>query len=335
MASITNIAALEELLGPKIPQLDLKVIDYIDPHGRKWIDHSTLMFAGISGADNALPLNIVAASGKAGFADGDEKTITIPLSAFHNRDALHINARIGSLFFVPGMKETFRFNGRVAQISDKSAIILVEEAYLHCAKSLMRSDFWDAEPCQAPDDIAEFTAQSRFLLLATINEKGQADLSPKGDPAGLMAHIKGETLLFPDRPGNKRVDSFRNIMEQPQISGALLIPGAQKMAVFSGTASLSTAEEDRTPFAVKGKVPHMVTKVDNLKIAMENAGFLGNASLWPPAEKPCDIKAAQIFADHIRIGKDKKANPSEEDAMFTDPNVIQHALDDDYANNVY
>lgn len=150
-----------------------------------------------------------------------------------------------------------------------------------------------------------------------------------------MAHIKGETLLFPDRPGNKRVDSFRNIMEQPQISGALLIPGAQKMAVFSGTASLSTAEEDRTPFAVKGKVPHMVTKVDNLKIAMENAGFLGNASLWPPAEKPCDIKAAQIFADHIRIGKDKKANPSEEDAMFTDPNVIQHALDDDYANNVY
>ncbi|WP_443971467.1 hypothetical protein [Sphingobium sp. CR28] len=66
-------------------------------------------------------------------------------------------------------------------------------------------------PAAAPDlaSLATFAEHCRFLALATSNSDGYADLSPKGDPAGLIVKIEGNTLRFADRPGNKRIDSFR------------------------------------------------------------------------------------------------------------------------------
>src|SRR3546814_2019229 len=77
------------------------------------------------------------------------------------------------------------------------------------------------------------------MALATIDAAGRADLSPKGDPAGAMAHIAGDQLWFADRPGNRRADSFRNIIAQPLIAAALLIPGSSHIAIIRGTAMLT------------------------------------------------------------------------------------------------
>src|SRR3546814_15012643 len=92
------------------------------------------------------------------------------------------------------------------------------------------------------------------MALATIDAAGCADLSPKGDPAGAMAHIAGDQLWFADRPGNRRADSFRNIIAQPRIAAALLIPGSSHIAIIRGTAMLTDDANARASFEVQGKV---------------------------------------------------------------------------------
>ncbi|MBU5578616.1 pyridoxamine 5'-phosphate oxidase family protein, partial [Enterococcus sp. S131_ASV_20] len=76
--------------------------------------------------------------------------------------------------------------------------------------------------------------------LGTIDVEGRADLSPKGDPAGAMVRISDGVAWFADRPGNRRADSFRNILTQPRVAATVLLPGAMRIAVLFGSASLTT-----------------------------------------------------------------------------------------------
>ena len=224
----------------------------------------------------------------------------------------------------------------VAAVADGVARIAVAECYVHCAKALIRSGFWSADPSGAASATpGAFTAAARFMALATIDAAGRADLSPKGDPAGAMAHIAGDQFWFADRPGNRRADSFRNIIAQPRIAAALLIPGSPHVAILGGTAMLTDDATARASFEVQGKVPLLATRVDDVEIELRPSPALARAALWPAAAAPADIKPAKMFADHVKLNKDKSLGARIAGAFVSVPGLMQRGLDKDYKDNLY
>ncbi|WP_260580920.1 hypothetical protein [Sphingopyxis sp. PET50] len=155
MAIIDSIAALEATVGKPPPAIGLKVIDHVDATAQRWLASSPLMFAGVG---NAPDIAITLVGGARGFACSDGVTLAIPLDHFDAPHLLQAGAGFGSLFLLPGIGETLRINGTVASI-DGMARIAVSECYVHCAKALIRSDFWKAEPTdERPGDAAAFAA---------------------------------------------------------------------------------------------------------------------------------------------------------------------------------
>ena len=333
MTIVDSIAALEAAVGRPSSAIDLKVIDHVDGSARRWIAASPLMFAA---AESGEGIATTLGGGAPGFAGADEAVLSVPLDHVDDPGLLRPGAAFGSLFLLPGIGETLRINGRIRDVADGAARIAVEECYVHCAKALIRSDFWKAEPLDdIPADIGAFVAASRFLALATIDAQGRADISPKGDPAGRLARRDGDALWFPDRPGNRRTDSFRNILTQPRVAAALLIPGTHHVAMLSGKAMLTTDEAARAPFTVRDRQPLLAARIAGLAIALAPSAALRRAALWPAAAAPADIVPARMFAEHIRLNRSRGLGARIASAVVSVPGLMQKGLDKDYRDNLY
>lgn len=151
---------------------------------------------------------------------------------------------------------------------------------MHCAKALIRSGFWQPElPREVPPSASEFLAVSRFVAWATIDDQGRADLRPKGDPAGVMIHLRDRAAWFAERPGNRRMDSFRNILSQPQVAAAALIPGATRLILLSGRAQIGTDPSVRASFAVGRKIPALPERFTNSFGSHPNTSRIGSPVL--------------------------------------------------------
>ena len=114
---------------------------------------------------------------------------------------------------VPGYGETLRINGRLS-VGGDVVTLDVEEALLHCAKAIMRSELWTprgaAGPCDgtaAPTVVPALLAESPFVVLVSTDVGGHADVSPKGDPPGLVHQIDPPRSPSWIDPGNRRTDT--------------------------------------------------------------------------------------------------------------------------------
>ena len=328
---IGNLSELEAVIGKVPPAIHLKVIDHLDSHALRWLAASPLLFAAFG---NEGSMSVTLAGGDTGFAAADKVQLRLPLDALDDPDVARPGAAFGSLALVPGIGETLRVNGHVADVRDGEARIEVRECYLHCAKALIRSGFWTADPQPSAPD-TDFVDDSRFMALATMNADGEADLSPKGDPAGTMAHRQGNDLVFADRPGNKKVDSFRNILAQPNVAAVLMKPGSTRVAIVSGQAALTTDPDIRAGFAVQGKVPLLATRVRNATVALHDSPALARARLWPPAEKAEGLNPATIFVDHLRINRSKSLTARVAGAVVSIPGMMESGLKRDYKTRLY
>jgi uncharacterized protein len=128
-----------------------------------------------------------------------------------------------------------------------------------------------------------FIALSPFLVLATADGNGGVDASPRGDAPGFVAMRDDTTLVIPDRPGNRRVDSFSNIIRQPGIGLIFFVPGFDETLRVNGTGRLVTDAALLAPLAAQGKVP-----ATGLLISVTEAFFhcgkaLMRAKLWDPS----------------------------------------------------
>lgn len=335
MTTIDTVEALETVNGATPPQMHLKVIDHLDTGALRWIGCSPLAIICSGGP---ATVEIALAGGEPGFADGTREALRIPLAAFDQREAVAVGRRFGSLFLIPGIGETLRVNGHVASIEDEVACIAVEEVYGHCAKALIRSEFWAAPGnVPAPHDRADFVAASRFLALATTSAGGAADVSPKGDPAGCMARLDDGALWFADRPGNRRVDSFRNILERSDVAIALFVPGSTMVAIARGRAVLTTDDAARERFEVKGKVPKLVTCVKTDAFELYESGALIRAQIWPARPSP-DIDPAKLFLDHVRLNRDGGVGAAISRSILNLPgatNLVRKGLAKDYRDRLY
>jgi predicted pyridoxine 5'-phosphate oxidase superfamily flavin-nucleotide-binding protein len=327
---IGSIAALEGVIGKTPPPVNLKVIDHMDANALRWLAVSPLAFAGFGGG---VSIAITLAGGAPGFASGEARELRLPVALLDDPALAREGASFCSLFLAPGVGETLRVNGRVAAVADGIVRVAVEECYLHCAKALIRSAFWSAAATtDVPAGAADFIAASRFMALATSDGKGGADLSPKGDPAGSMACLVDGVLWYADRPGNRRADSHRNIIAQPRVALALLIPGSARVAIVTGSARLTTDEDARARFAVQDKTPLLAAQVDDLAVELRDSPALGRARLWPLENPVAGIDAASIFAAHVKLNKGFLAKVA---GVLAVPELLRKGLDADYKNNLY
>jgi hypothetical protein len=121
-----------------------------------------------------------------------------------------------------------------------------------------------------------------FVVLATSGPEG-LDCSPRGDPPGFVRVRDEKTLLIPDRRGNNRIDSMRNLVRDPRIALLFLIPGVGETMRVIGRAAISTDPELRASFELHGKTPRCV-----LVIAVERAYYqctkaIIRSKLWDAA----------------------------------------------------
>src|SRR6266851_7579611 len=125
-----------------------------------------------------------------------------------------------------------------------------------------------------------FIAASPFLVLATGSSKG-LDCSPKGDTPGFVQiQDDGRTLLIPDRRGNNRIDSLKNLVEDPRIGLIFLIPGANETYRVNGRARVSVDPALRRRFAVDGREPTTVIVVSVEQAFQHCPKALVRSDLW-------------------------------------------------------
>ncbi|MEM6827141.1 MAG: pyridoxamine 5'-phosphate oxidase family protein [Pseudomonadota bacterium] len=333
MARIDSVEGLEAIVGKKPPALDLKVVDHIDPASQLWLSYATVMLATLGGPQGPTML---AGGGAAGFAQGSGGTLRIPHQNLDDAQAIQPGSAFGSLWLVPGMKETLRINGTVSGVSTDAVTVDVLECYLHCAKALLRSNFWQAAPSPTvPSDPDAFARASCLMALGTIDTHGHADVSPKGDPPDRLIRFDGERLVFADRPGNRRTDSFRNILVQPSVAILALIPGACEVLSARGEAILTDDMETRQLFEVEGKVPKLAIEVITKDWSIKPSAALRNATLWPAPPPPEALKPAKIFAEHMRLSKQKSLSARMAKAAVSVPGLVRRSLESDYEKNLY
>ncbi|MBO4224006.1 pyridoxamine 5'-phosphate oxidase family protein [Bradyrhizobium neotropicale] len=332
---IATIAELEAIIGKTPLPMALKVIDHLDEGALRWIRLSPFCFTAFGDASDIV---VTMAGGDPGFASASAHELRLPTALLDDAALARPGVGFASLFPLPGITETLRVNGRVAEVRHDEIRLAVEECYGHCGKALIRSDFWTAAPTAAvPSDVPAFIADCRFLALATTDAQGRADLSPKGDPAGMMAHLEGSRLWFADRPGNRRVDSFRNIITQPRVAAALLIPGSTHVVRLSGTAYMTDDEAMRAQFRVQDKTPALAIGIDDLSITMSESPALVRTHLWPMSGRPA-IDPAKVFTEHIKLNKANGLGARLTSAALSVPGMtglLKKGLENEYKNNLY
>jgi len=329
---LRTIAELEAQAGAKPAAIDLKVIDHLDGHACRWLRASPVAFAAFSDAQR---IDVTIAGAGPGFATAlDEKQLLLPRAVLDEPEQARQGRGVGLLFLVPGIGETLRINGSVANVDGETLVVAVQECYLHCAKALLRSDFW--QPAQpAINGVGDFLQSSRFMALATADTALNTDLSPKGDPAGLLAQPCEGGIRFADRPGNRRTDSLRNMLQRPHASALLIVPGHTQVAHVQGMVSISADPRLRQPFIVRDKTPKLVTSIASPSIALRPSSALARAEPWTAVAPPADIDPAAIFAAHVKLHKARGLGAMVARGLVSIPSLMRKSLDVDYKRNLY
>jgi uncharacterized protein len=134
---------------------------------------------------------------------------------------------------------------------------------------------------------------SPFVALATMGQRG-LDVSPRGDPAGFVQVADRHTLLLPDRAGNHRIDSLRNIMHNPQVALLFLIPGVGETLRVNGRARISVAPALLERFVMQGKLPRSVLIVSVQTVFFQCARAFMRSGLWEPETWPDEAARAAL-----------------------------------------
>ena len=207
-----------------------------------------------------------------------------------------------------------RFTEQVRSAEELAAIIGTPSA-MSLKKELKALD----------EHMRRFIANAPFLVISTHSANGRCDASPRGDAPGFIHVVDDQMLLIPDRPGNKRFDTFRNILETGRIGLLFLIPGLGETLRVNGRAAIVRDETWLTPLTAQGKRPVVAVAVAIEECFLQCAKALIRSKLWEPHEwanlqsLPC---AAEMLSDHVQMPE-------------YDVTKMQMALDGAYKNNLY
>jgi PPOX class probable FMN-dependent enzyme len=125
-----------------------------------------------------------------------------------------------------------------------------------------------------------FIELSPFLCIGTADKNGKADVSPRGDPPGFVQVLDDKTLIIPDRPGNNRLDTMSNIMENPNVGLLFMIPGFEDSLRINGRATIVRDPEVLKQAAVEGKEPKVAIRVTVDEAFLHCAKAFKRSRLW-------------------------------------------------------
>jgi PPOX class probable FMN-dependent enzyme len=131
-----------------------------------------------------------------------------------------------------------------------------------------------------------FIARSPFVLVATSDGAGRMDVSPKGDAPGFVQVLDEKTLVIPDRPGNQRFDTFRNLFESPRVGLMFLIPGKRETLRIGGSAEVVKDAAVLESLKAQGKVPALAIAVHVDEAFFHCSKCMIRSHLWQHQQWP-------------------------------------------------
>ncbi|MFB5762219.1 MSMEG_1061 family FMN-dependent PPOX-type flavoprotein [Paenibacillus medicaginis] len=154
-----------------------------------------------------------------------------------------------------------------------------------------------------------YLQQSPLFFLATSSAGGSCDASPRGDGPGFVKVLDERRLVFPERPGNKRVDSLLNIIENPQVGMIFLIPGLDEVLRINGKAWITRDPELLEQMQWEGKTTGMcvVVEVEECFLHCPRAFMqskIWNPDTWPERENLPSIM--EMFRAHVELNKNAR-----------------------------
>ncbi|BBY17843.1 pyridoxamine 5'-phosphate oxidase family protein [Mycolicibacterium litorale] len=119
-------------------------------------------------------------------------------------------------------------------------------------------------------------------FVATTDAQGRVDVSPKGDPPGFVHVIDDRTIAIPERPGNKRVDGYLNVLERPRVGTVFVIPGRGDTLRINGSARVLADADYFDAMIVDGKRPILALEIDVEEAFFHCAKAFLRAKAWKP-----------------------------------------------------
>jgi uncharacterized protein len=171
----------------------------------------------------------------------------------------------------------------------------------------------------------EWLAHSPLCLVATSAPDGTCDVSPKGDPPGFVKVLDDHTVVLPERPGNKRVDGFRNILGNPHVGLISLLPGRGDTLRINGRARILRDAPFFDDMVVRGNRPKLALLVEIEQIFFHCARSFLRSGAWDPATWQPDALPARA-----RLSKalERRNDPLEVLEEHYGPGYTDHLYDD-------
>ncbi|WP_078543358.1 pyridoxamine 5'-phosphate oxidase family protein [Litchfieldia alkalitelluris] len=207
------------------------------------------------------------------------------------------------------------FKNKVASIDELTALIGGTPSKIASNKVITTLD----KHCK------NFIKMSPFLLMSTSHRNGTCDVSPRGDQPGFVYIVDEKHIIIPDRPGNKRMDSMRNILTNPYVGLLFLIPGVEETLRINGKAYIIKDQEYLRKMTVNGHIPTLGIGVEIEECFIHCAKAFKRSDLWNPASWPNKEKRPSVhkmIADHVKL-----PGLTERDVMI--------ALDESYKKRLY
>lgn len=149
----------------------------------------------------------------------------------------------------------------------------------------------------------EFIGRSPFLLIGTSGADGRMDMSPKGDPPGFVRVLDEKTLAIPDRLGNRRADTFVNLVVNDQIGLIFFVPGKQETLRVSGHAIIVRDLPVREQMAVGDRLPEFAIIVEVQQMFFHCAKCIIRSNLWKPEFWPTLSGLPSLAETMVSAGK--------------------------------
>ncbi|CAM3573450.1 pyridoxamine 5'-phosphate oxidase family protein [Kibdelosporangium persicum] len=294
MRKLATTAEVEATIGKPSSMVMLKTTDTLDDGCRSVLAHARLAGFGFRDGDGISRTTFV----------GDVRVDSPTRLSFDAPASPSPPAGSGAsmVFLLPGVGETLRLNGFVGNAEGGRVAVDVAESWVHCARCVLRSKLWSETPraVAAPRSMRAFLSSATFAVVSTWDADGHGDTSPKGDPPGFIRVLDDDTVAIPDRRGNKRADTFRNLVSCDDISLAALIPGVDEVLHLSGAAYATDDAALLSTMAVKDKPPHaaLVIRVERAEINRNHA--VSESGMWDRSADPSDAPdLMKVAAAHL------------------------------------
>jgi PPOX class probable FMN-dependent enzyme len=150
----------------------------------------------------------------------------------------------------------------------------------------------------------DFIARAPFVLVGSVSTSGRCDVSPKGGAPGFVHVLDEHRLAIPDAPGNRLIDSLRNVRETGRVGLLFLIPGLEETLRVNGRAWLTRDPEIIERFGGEKKPPRVATGVEVEEAFLHCAKAFKRSGLWRPDDWPALdglARPAVIWKDHMKL----------------------------------